>query len=166
MRPRCNFICLVLFTFCPLARVFGFPDVCCFSFSNVRIPVKQVESYYITHPVCTRTAIIFITKAQREICADPTERWVQRLKKLVDARKLFATNKLLAGIVKMTTLFYFERKTESIRTSETAPLQRPEETTLVHLTDSNDWLDFDTTQANPNTEHKMAPESAVVHLKE
>lgn len=34
----------------------------------------------------------FITKAGNEICADPNERWVQRLKNLVDARTLKETS--------------------------------------------------------------------------
>ncbi|CAM4688993.1 unnamed protein product [Leuciscus chuanchicus] len=97
MRPRCNFICLVLFTFCPLARVFGFPDVCCFSFSNVRIPVKQVESYYITNPECYMSGIIIVTKYQREICADPMEKWVHRLRNLMDARTLKDVSEISSG---------------------------------------------------------------------
>ncbi|XP_048063396.1 C-C motif chemokine 3-like [Megalobrama amblycephala] len=90
MRPCCNFICLILFDFCSLAHseYDQGPDKCCFSFSNVRIPVKQVASYHITHFECHSSGIIFITKAQKEICADPTERWVQRLKNLVDARTI------------------------------------------------------------------------------
>ncbi|CAM4689001.1 unnamed protein product [Leuciscus chuanchicus] len=128
MRPRCNFICLVLFTFCPLAR----------------------------------------------------ERWVQRLKNLVDYSahpiEIWARPETAIASSKVDRV---AKKTESIRTSETAPLQRPEETTLVHLTDSNDWLDFDTTQENSNTEMasesvgtrgrtriQRADESTVVHLKE
>ncbi|XP_067274760.1 C-C motif chemokine 13-like [Pseudorasbora parva] len=91
MKPHCiSIACLVLFAFCSLARseFSQGPDKCCFSFSNVKIPVKQVESYHITHLECHRSGIIFITKAQREICADLTEKWVQRLKDLVDRRTL------------------------------------------------------------------------------
>jgi len=31
------------------------PDKCCFSFSNVRIPVKQVVSIHTTHLECHRS---------------------------------------------------------------------------------------------------------------
>uniref|UniRef100_A0A8C2BYQ0 C-C motif chemokine n=1 Tax=Cyprinus carpio TaxID=7962 RepID=A0A8C2BYQ0_CYPCA len=87
MRPYCVFIaCLVLFAFCSLAQINQVPNKCCYSFANVKIPVKQVESYYTTHPECHRTSVIFITKAQREMCTDPTESWVQRLMNLVDVR--------------------------------------------------------------------------------
>ncbi|KAK7133776.1 hypothetical protein R3I94_015593 [Phoxinus phoxinus] len=91
MRPHCIFIaCLVLFAFCSLARsqFSQGPDKCCFSFSNVKIPVKQVESYHITHLECHRSGIIFITKDHREICADRMVKWVQRLQSLVDERSL------------------------------------------------------------------------------
>ncbi len=43
----------------------------------------------------------------------------------------------------MILFFPPERKvSESVRTSETTPLHRPEETTLVHLKESQDWLEF------------------------
>ncbi|XP_051952536.1 C-C motif chemokine 3-like [Xyrauchen texanus] len=93
MRTYCIFItCLVLFAICSFTRSewSNGPDVCCFSFSNVRIPVMQVESYHTTHLECHRIGIVFITKTSKEICADPSEKWVQRLKNLVDARTLKA----------------------------------------------------------------------------
>ncbi|KAI7799981.1 C-C motif chemokine 13-like [Triplophysa rosa] len=95
MRPHCIFIaCLALFALCSLAstQFSQAPDKCCFSFSNVRIPLKQIESYHTTHLECHRGGIIFITKALNEICADPNERWVQRLKNLVDNRTLKETS--------------------------------------------------------------------------
>ncbi|XP_051732336.1 C-C motif chemokine 2 isoform X2 [Ctenopharyngodon idella] len=178
MRPRCCFTCLVLFSFCPLARseFSEGPDKCCFSFSKVKIPVKQVESYYMTHAECHRSGIIFITKAQRLICADPTEKWVQKLKTTARRIEIWAIPEMALANSKVDRV---AKKAESIRMTETAPHQRPEETTLVYLIESNDWLDFDTTQANPNTKMasesigtrgtttlQKADESAVVHLKE
>ncbi|XP_073688532.1 C-C motif chemokine 3-like [Garra rufa] len=91
MRPSCIFIaCLMLFAFCSLAssQFSQGPDKCCFSFSNVKIPVKMVESYHTTHFECHRNGVIVITKAQREICVDPTEKWVQRLKNLLNAENV------------------------------------------------------------------------------
>ncbi|XDV41465.1 hypothetical protein PO909_010336 [Leuciscus waleckii] len=90
MRPYCIFIaCLVLFACCSLAQQFSQgPDKCCFSFSNVRIPVKQVVSIHTTHLECSRTGIIIVTKNHGEICADPMEKWVHRLRNLMDARTL------------------------------------------------------------------------------
>ncbi|KAK7151016.1 hypothetical protein R3I93_012075 [Phoxinus phoxinus] len=194
MRTRCNFIFFtLLFTFCSLARrQFRKGHTCCFSFYKRRIPGSKVERYYhITSRDCQRSAIVFITKDHRKICADPTVRWVQRLQLLVDARTWtdIKKNIMTARPIKIRSrpktavasskVDRVAKKTESIRTSETSPLQRPEETTLVHLIESNNGLDFGTTQANPNTEMasesigtrgrtriQRADESAVVHLKE
>uniref|UniRef100_A0A672RWK7 Chemokine interleukin-8-like domain-containing protein n=1 Tax=Sinocyclocheilus grahami TaxID=75366 RepID=A0A672RWK7_SINGR len=44
------------------------PDKCCFSFSNLEIPEREVESYYMTNLECPRHGIIFITN--RKVCAD------------------------------------------------------------------------------------------------
>ncbi|XP_052442823.1 C-C motif chemokine 4 homolog [Carassius gibelio] len=91
MRSHCIFIaCLVFFAFCSLAQseFSQGPNKCCFSFSNVRIPLKQVDSYHTTHLECHRSGVIFITKAPKEICANPSNKWVQRLMNLVDARNM------------------------------------------------------------------------------
>ncbi|XP_055042129.2 C-C motif chemokine 14 [Misgurnus anguillicaudatus] len=91
MKLHCIFIaCLVLVALCSLANsefIQG-PDKCCFSYSNVRIPLKQVVSYHTTHLECHRSGIVFVTNAGNEICTNPNERWVQRLVNLVDARNL------------------------------------------------------------------------------
>uniref|UniRef100_A0A671NYH0 Chemokine interleukin-8-like domain-containing protein n=1 Tax=Sinocyclocheilus anshuiensis TaxID=1608454 RepID=A0A671NYH0_9TELE len=75
-------------TKCTCKKIENLSIYCCFSFSNIKIPIKQVESHHTTHLECHRSGIIVITKAQREICVDPTERWVQRLINLVDARNM------------------------------------------------------------------------------
>ncbi|XP_056336594.1 C-C motif chemokine 13-like [Danio aesculapii] len=88
MRPSCIFIiCLVFFAFCSLAQRFNFNGKCCYSFSNLKIRANLVESYQATDFHCARNAIIFVTDRQKEICADPADEWVQRLMKLVDARR-------------------------------------------------------------------------------
>nr|XP_055042131.1 C-C motif chemokine 13-like [Misgurnus anguillicaudatus] len=94
MRLHCIFVaCFVLFALCSLANSEAAqgPDKCCFSFSNVRIPVKQVAAYHITHLECRGRGIIFVTNVGKEICTDLNEKWVQRLKNMVDARNLKET---------------------------------------------------------------------------
>uniref|UniRef100_A0A9J7YH04 C-C motif chemokine n=1 Tax=Cyprinus carpio carpio TaxID=630221 RepID=A0A9J7YH04_CYPCA len=140
MRPYCVFIaCLVLFAFCSLAQseFSQGPDKCCFSFSNVKIPVKQVESYHTTHLECHRTGVIFITKAQREICADPTERWVQRLMNLVDLRASHLHTKPETSVVLFKVDTEAKKASESVRMIETTPLHRLEEMGLVHFEESH-----------------------------
>ncbi|XP_073672439.1 C-C motif chemokine 3-like 1 [Paramisgurnus dabryanus] len=91
--------CFVLFAISSLTSSVApqGPDKCCFSFSNVRIPVKQIVGYHITHDQCHKDGIFFIMKSGNEICADLNERWVQRLKKLVDARDLIDMIEVRSG---------------------------------------------------------------------
>ncbi|XP_073672399.1 C-C motif chemokine 18-like [Paramisgurnus dabryanus] len=87
MKLHCIFLaCLVLFSCCSLANseYSQGPDKCCFAFSNMKIPLKQVVGYHTTHFQCDRSGIIFIMKSGKKICADLNEKWVQRLKNLVD----------------------------------------------------------------------------------
>nr|XP_055042132.1 C-C motif chemokine 14-like [Misgurnus anguillicaudatus] len=95
MKLHCIFIaCFVLFALCSLASSQNSqgPNKCCFSYSNVRIPLKAVNGYFTTHLECHRSGIVFITKAGNEICTNFNERWVQRLKNMVDARNLKETS--------------------------------------------------------------------------
>ncbi|KAI7799982.1 putative c-C motif chemokine 4-like, partial [Triplophysa rosa] len=51
--------------------------LCCFSFTFT--PIKHVVGYYKTYKDCHMNGIIFITKQQTEVCADPEDSWVQNL---------------------------------------------------------------------------------------
>nr|XP_055041576.1 C-C motif chemokine 3-like [Misgurnus anguillicaudatus] len=91
MRIQCIFIaCTLVFALsCSQAQSNAQrPNKCCFSYSNLRIPVKLIVGYYTTHFECHRSGIIFILISGNEICADLNQRWVQKLKNLVDARAL------------------------------------------------------------------------------
>ncbi|KAF4094966.1 hypothetical protein G5714_024044 [Onychostoma macrolepis] len=59
---------------------------CCVEFSDVKIPVKMVKSYYWTSSSCPRRAIVFQTKAGREFCVDPETVWVSGHIAKVDKR--------------------------------------------------------------------------------
>ncbi|XP_043758925.1 WAP four-disulfide core domain protein 3-like isoform X1 [Cervus elaphus] len=53
------------------------PTDCCFSFVSRQIPRKLVDSYYETSSQCSQPGVIFKTKRGRQVCADPSEDWVQ-----------------------------------------------------------------------------------------
>ncbi|XP_048374734.1 C-C motif chemokine 5-like isoform X2 [Sphaerodactylus townsendi] len=52
---------------------------CCFRYSQGRIPRNLVVDYYRISSRCPLPAIVFITKKGKQICANPTTRWVQDL---------------------------------------------------------------------------------------
>uniref|UniRef100_A0A8C2KGJ4 Chemokine interleukin-8-like domain-containing protein n=1 Tax=Cyprinus carpio TaxID=7962 RepID=A0A8C2KGJ4_CYPCA len=62
------------------------PKCCGEEFTNVKIPVKLVTSYYWTSSMCDRRAIVFQTKAGREFCVDPESTWVNGHIAKVDKR--------------------------------------------------------------------------------
>ncbi|KFQ31144.1 PREDICTED: C-C motif chemokine 3-like [Merops nubicus] len=55
------------------------PDlpICCFSYTQQRLPRKLIRRFYSTSTSCTLPAIVFITKKGRQVCANPSDTWVQ-----------------------------------------------------------------------------------------
>ncbi|XP_054857512.1 C-C motif chemokine 4-like [Eublepharis macularius] len=53
------------------------PTSCCFSYTAKKIPRHLVAKYYETSSRCSQPAVVFVTLKNREICANPTEKWVQ-----------------------------------------------------------------------------------------
>ncbi|NXT95372.1 CCL4 protein, partial [Anhinga rufa] len=51
--------------------------ICCFSYANQKLPWKLIVRYYNTSTSCTLPAIVFITKKGRQVCANPSDTWVQ-----------------------------------------------------------------------------------------
>ncbi|KAH1181586.1 hypothetical protein KIL84_005312, partial [Mauremys mutica] len=49
----------------------------CTEFSRKEIPQKLLKTYRKTEPSCPKAAIIFVTKKNREFCADPEASWVK-----------------------------------------------------------------------------------------
>ncbi|XP_069083367.1 C-C motif chemokine 4-like [Pleurodeles waltl] len=52
------------------------PTSCCFSYASRKIPLSHVQDYYFTSSQCSKTAVIFITRRGRQVCADPENPWV------------------------------------------------------------------------------------------
>uniref|UniRef100_A0A4W2GMM3 C-C motif chemokine 3-like n=1 Tax=Bos indicus x Bos taurus TaxID=30522 RepID=A0A4W2GMM3_BOBOX len=67
-----------LTTVCPSLIVgANTPTACCFSFVSRQIPRKFVDDYYETSSQCSAPLHSFKTKRGRQVCADPSEDWVQ-----------------------------------------------------------------------------------------
>ncbi|XP_051740288.1 cytolytic toxin-alpha-like [Ctenopharyngodon idella] len=81
---------LVLVLFCSLQMTSSAPlqvnvaENCCIEFSKVKIPVRQVKSYYWTSKC--KQAIVFQMISGREICVDPETTWASGYVAIVDKR--------------------------------------------------------------------------------
>ncbi|NXR85479.1 CL3L1 protein, partial [Hypocryptadius cinnamomeus] len=60
---------------------------CCFSYISRPIPRSAISSAYMTSNICTMPAVVLITKKGRELCADPSARWVQKYLKDLELRE-------------------------------------------------------------------------------
>ncbi|KAI4889821.1 hypothetical protein NFI96_032462 [Prochilodus magdalenae] len=91
MKPYCiSAIAILLFAFCSLtlSQSGTMPERCCFkeNYISSPIPRNKVMRFETTSPACKDTGVIFHTVAQKQICANPNERWVMRLMKVVEKR--------------------------------------------------------------------------------
>ncbi|EHH62859.1 hypothetical protein EGM_19599, partial [Macaca fascicularis] len=54
------------------------PTSCCFSYISRQIPQNFIADYFETSSQCSKPGVIFLTKRGRQVCADPSEDWVQK----------------------------------------------------------------------------------------
>ncbi|NWY20954.1 CCL4 protein, partial [Aphelocoma coerulescens] len=52
--------------------------ICCVRYTQHRLPWKRIQRHYITSSSCPLTAIVFVTKEGRQVCANPENTWVQK----------------------------------------------------------------------------------------
>ncbi|XP_058416392.1 C-C motif chemokine 4 isoform X1 [Diceros bicornis minor] len=53
------------------------PTACCFSYTMRKLPRNFVIDYYETSSLCSQPAVVFQTKKGRQVCANPSDAWVQ-----------------------------------------------------------------------------------------
>ncbi|KFV83023.1 C-C motif chemokine 4, partial [Struthio camelus australis] len=53
------------------------PTSCCFTYISRQLPRSFVMDYYETNSLCSQSAVVFITRKGREVCANPESKWVQ-----------------------------------------------------------------------------------------
>ncbi|XP_051853556.1 C-C motif chemokine 3-like [Antechinus flavipes] len=53
------------------------PGTCCFNYVKNQIPRKFVIHFYETNSQCSQPGVVFVTKMEWDICADPKDAWVQ-----------------------------------------------------------------------------------------
>ncbi|XP_060771954.1 C-C motif chemokine 18-like [Neoarius graeffei] len=60
---------------------------CCVSYQTSRIPVKRITAYEETDIRCTNPGVIFTLKNGKVACANPKDKWVQRVMKINELKK-------------------------------------------------------------------------------
>ncbi|XP_008152054.2 C-C motif chemokine 3-like [Eptesicus fuscus] len=53
------------------------PLICCMTYTPRKIPRKVVADYIKTSDKCPLNGVVFITTRGRQICANPSDAWVQ-----------------------------------------------------------------------------------------
>uniref|UniRef100_A0ABI7XQX0 C-C motif chemokine n=1 Tax=Felis catus TaxID=9685 RepID=A0ABI7XQX0_FELCA len=53
------------------------PTACCFSYALRKLPRNFVVDYFETSSLCSQPAVVFQTKRGRQVCANPSDSWVQ-----------------------------------------------------------------------------------------
>ncbi|NXO05961.1 CCL4 protein, partial [Oriolus oriolus] len=58
--------------------------ICCFTYTKHKLPWKLIRRHYVTSNSCPLTAIVFVTKEGRQVCANPENTWVQRYLRILE----------------------------------------------------------------------------------
>ncbi|XP_061032033.1 C-C motif chemokine 5 [Eubalaena glacialis] len=50
---------------------------CCFAYLSRPLPRTHLREYFYTSSKCSMAAVVFITRKNRQVCANPEKKWVQ-----------------------------------------------------------------------------------------
>ncbi|XP_042300418.1 C-C motif chemokine 5-like, partial [Sceloporus undulatus] len=53
------------------------PGFCCTKYTSTKLPLDRVVGYEYANSRCAMPAVIFRTKKNKMVCANPAEKWVQ-----------------------------------------------------------------------------------------
>uniref|UniRef100_A0ABM5ELS6 C-C motif chemokine 14-like n=1 Tax=Pogona vitticeps TaxID=103695 RepID=A0ABM5ELS6_9SAUR len=54
------------------------PDKCCHNYTSKAVPCHLLKSYFYADGQCFLHAIIFVSRKNKKICANPEDKWVQK----------------------------------------------------------------------------------------
>ncbi|NXJ21650.1 CCL4 protein, partial [Dicrurus megarhynchus] len=57
---------------------------CCFTYTRHKLPWKRIQRHYITSSSCSLTAVVFVTKEGRQVCANPKDTWVRTYRQILE----------------------------------------------------------------------------------
>ncbi|XP_005402954.1 PREDICTED: C-C motif chemokine 5 [Chinchilla lanigera] len=50
---------------------------CCFAYISRSLPRTHIKEYFYTSSKCSNLAVVFVTRKNRQVCANPEKKWVR-----------------------------------------------------------------------------------------
>ncbi|XP_069882841.1 C-C motif chemokine 5 [Dipodomys merriami] len=50
---------------------------CCFAYISRPLPRSHIKEYFYTSGKCSNLAVVFVTRKNRQVCANPEKKWVR-----------------------------------------------------------------------------------------
>ncbi|NXJ54009.1 CCL14 protein, partial [Spizaetus tyrannus] len=63
------------------------PSECCFSYIKSRLRLANLKDFYTTPNECFSPAIVFETRNETKVCANPEMPWVEKAVEMLQKRK-------------------------------------------------------------------------------